>query len=133
MVICFEEKDRAIIEAKGITVIEFKRILYNTGKCIKHVQEALTECGHIIVRAWNVFKEQFFEAVDAVRMMIEAIKDHYHRPVSYRYKIVKVFSKCTGTRISFGWKITWKFKRWLARSRCWINKDGIFAVEYDFM
>ena len=36
MVISFEEKDRVAIEAKGITVIEFKRILYKTEKSIEH-------------------------------------------------------------------------------------------------
>lgn len=35
MVISFEEKDRAAIEANGITIIEFKRILYKMADWIK--------------------------------------------------------------------------------------------------
>ncbi|MDE7327959.1 MAG: hypothetical protein K2N63_17055 [Lachnospiraceae bacterium] len=54
MVISFEEKDRAAIEAKGITVIEFKRILYKTEKSIEHAWRVLEECGNAIVKAWNV-------------------------------------------------------------------------------
>lgn len=118
MVICFEEKDRASIEAKGMTIIEFKRILYRVNKNIKHVWEILQECGSIIIKAWKVFTERFAEVMDSVKLMIERIMDRHHHPTSRRYKIVKVFSKCTGTDIYFCWKLTWKIKRWLARSCC---------------
>lgn len=118
MVISFEEKDRAAIEAKGITVIEFKRILYKTEKSIEHAWRVLEECGNAIVKAWNVFAERFAEAVDSVEMILEVIKDRYHYSTSCRYKIVKIFSKCTGTNLSFWWKTSWKIKRQFARSRC---------------
>lgn len=118
MVISFEEKDRAAIESKGITIIEFKRILYRTEKGIEHVWEVLRECADKIAMVWNVFKEKFLEAVDSVRLVFEQINEAYNYPTSRRYRIAKVFSKCTGTDIRFGWMITWKIKRWLARSCC---------------
>ena len=34
VILCFEEKDRVGIEARGITIIEFKRQLYNAEKVI---------------------------------------------------------------------------------------------------
>lgn len=116
MVICFEEKNRTIIESTGMTIIEFKQIIYNTRKCTVHIWEILAECRCKIVSAWNIFTEKFAEAVDNIRLVIEKIMDQYHYPTSSRYKIVKVFSKCTGTNICFWWKNTYKMKRWLARS-----------------
>lgn len=81
MVISFEEKDRVAIEAKGITVIEFKRILYKTEKSIEHAWRVLEECGNVIVKAWNVFAERFAEAVDSVEMILEVIKDSLQEAV----------------------------------------------------
>ena len=116
MVICFEEKDRAVIEGKGMTVIEFKRRLYNMGNTIDDTLKILKECADKIAKVWNVFIEKFFEAVDSVKLVFEQISDAYHHPASCRYRIVKIFSKCTGTDICFNWKITYKIKRRLSRS-----------------
>lgn len=118
MVLAFTEEQKKEIEARGITVIEFKRRLYIMGKTVDDAWQVLKEFADKIVKAFIAFKEKFLEAVDGVRMAIEVIKDCYHYPTSRRYKIVKVFSKCTGTNLSFGWRITWKIKRWLARSCC---------------
>lgn len=118
MVICFEEKDRAMIEAREMTIIEFKRILYRTEKGIEYAWEVLKEFADRFTKAWNVFVEGFLEAVDGVNLVLEQIKEAYRYPTSRRYKIAKVFSKCTGTSIGFGWKITWKIERRFARSCC---------------
>lgn len=118
MVFYFEEKDRAVIEARGMTIIEFKRILYRTEKGFEYAYEVLKEFADRFTKAWNVFAERFLEVVDGVKLVLEQIKEAYHYPTSHRYKIAKVFSKCTGTNISFGWNITWKIRRWLARSYC---------------
>ena len=116
MVISFEEKDRAAIEANGITIIEFKRILYKTEKGIEHAWEVLKEIADKAARAWNAFVEGFLEAVDGVKMAIEVVRDVYHYRTSFRCKAVKFLRKCTGIEI---WKL-WKMTRhtWLARSCC---------------
>ncbi|MDE7444770.1 MAG: hypothetical protein K2N15_03585 [Lachnospiraceae bacterium] len=118
MVFYFEEKDRAVIEARGMTIIEFKRILYRAEKGFEYAYEVLKEFADRFTKAWNVFAERFLEVVDGVNLVLEQIKEAYHYPTSRRYKIVKVFSKCTGTNIGFGWKITRGINRWLARSCC---------------
>lgn len=118
MFISFEEKYRAAIEAKGITIIEFKRRLYNMGKTVDEAWQVLKEFANKIAKAWNVFVDKFLEVADSAKLAIEQISEAYHYPTSRRYRIVKAFSKCTGTDIRFGWKITWKIKRWLARSCC---------------
>ncbi len=118
MVISFEKKDRKIIESKGITIIEFKRILYNTEKTIEDTRQVLKEITDKITKAWNVFVENFLEAVDNVKLMINQIREAYHYPTSRRYRIVKIFGKYTGTDIRFNWRMTFKIKRWIARSCC---------------
>ena len=75
MVISFEEKDRAAIEARGMKVIEFKRILYETGKDIEHAWEVLKECVDKIAKACNAFIEGFLEVADSVKLVLERIND----------------------------------------------------------
>lgn len=116
MVICFEEKDRAEIETKGITIIEFKRILYKTGKGIEYVWQVLKEATDKIASTLNALIEGFIEAVDSVKMALEVVKDAYHYQTSFRYNAVKFLSKCTGIEM---WKL-WKMTRytWIARICC---------------
>lgn len=116
MVIAFEEKDRAAIEAKGITIIEFKMILYRTGKGIEYVWKVMKEATDKIVSALNALTEGFIEVVDSVKMALEVVKDVYHYQTSFRYNTVKILSKCTGIEM---WKL-WKMTRHtrLARSCC---------------
>ena len=118
MVISFEEKDRKIIESKGISLIEFKRILYSIEKTIEKDFQVLKEIAEKVVKAWNVFVENLLESVDSVKLVFEQIKESYNYPTSRRYRIVKIFSKCTGTDIRLNWRITFKIKRWIARSCC---------------
>lgn len=118
MVLAFTEEQKKEIEAKGITVIKFKRNLYETGKYIDNLWQILKEAADKITKAWNIFKERFLEAVDGAKLVFEQISEAYHYPTSHRYRIVKVFSKCTGTNIRFWWNFTFKIRRWLARSCC---------------
>ncbi len=118
MIISFEEKDRAVIEAKGISIIEFKQRLYNMVKTIDDAWKILEKWVDKVTKAWNLLTEKFLEAVDGFKLVFEQIKEAYHYPTLCRYRIVKIFSKCTGTDIRFSWKIIFKIKRWLARSCC---------------
>lgn len=118
MIICFEEKDRAAIESKGITIIEFKRDLYKFESNIRNAWENLKECADKVIKGFNIMAERFLEMVESVKLVFEEICEIYGYPTSYRYRIAKVFSKCTGTDIRFCWKFTWKIKRWIARSLC---------------
>lgn len=118
MVLAFTEEQKKEIEARGMTVIEFKRRLHNIGKTIDDAWKILKELSDKVTKTWNVFVEKFLEAVDGVKLVFEQIREAYHYPTSRRYRIVKIFSKCTGTNIRFNWRIIHKIKRWLARSCC---------------
>lgn len=116
MIISFEEKDRVKIEATGMQIIEFKRILYRTSKTISAAWSALENIAERILKGLNAFKNAFLEAVDKVKMYFEMIKDSCGYRTSFRYKTVKLISKVT--RIDM-WKV-WTMTRhtWLARSCC---------------
>lgn len=118
VVIYFEENCREVIEKKGITIIEFKRRLYNMEESINDTWKVLEKIIIEVIETWDAFIEKIFEAVDSVKLVFEQIKEAYHKPTSSRYRIAKVFSKCTSTDIRFYWGITWKIKRWLARRYC---------------
>lgn len=48
MIICFEEKDRAAIENRGMTIIEAKRIMYTAVKVFQLIFNRLWDiCKHI--------------------------------------------------------------------------------------
>lgn len=120
MVISFEEKDRAAIEAKGITIIEFKRFLYKDLKPVVKawcsLKEYITEYEQRILNALSALRKWFIEAVDGVKLIIEQISDYTCRPTSFRYKAVKFLSKCTGIDMYKLWRMT--RRTWLARSCC---------------
>lgn len=118
MVLAFTEEQKKEIEEKGITVIEFKRRIRNMGKTIDDVWKIINEWTDKVVKEWNMLVEKFHEAVDVVKLVFEQIREVYHYPTSLRYRIVKIFSKCTGTDICFNWRMIFKIKRWLARSFC---------------
>lgn len=118
MIISFEEKDRQTIESKGITIIEFKRMIYKANKAIVKSWQVLQETISKLTKALDTVIERILEIADSVKLIGEQICESWNYPTSLRYRIVKVFSKCTGTNISFGWKITWKIKRWIARGYC---------------
>ena len=116
MVISFEEKDRAAIEAKGITIIEFKRVLYNNVKTVVTRWDSITECVEYVLKAWDIFKRWLKELVDDLKLLFEEIKDCFHYPTVIRYRVVKFLNKCTGIDIYRLWKMT--RRTWLARSCC---------------
>ncbi len=118
MVLAFTEEQKKEIEARGMMVIEFKRMIRQMGKTMDDAWQVLNEMANKIAKAWNIFAEKFLEAVDSVKLVFEQISEAYHYPTSRRYRIVKIFSKCTGTDMSFWWNFTFKIKRWLARSCC---------------
>lgn len=118
MIISFEEKDRQTIESKGISIIEFKRMIYKENKDIAKSWQTLQEILSKLSKALDIAIERFLEIADSVKLIAEQICEAWNYPTSYRYRIVKAFSKCTGINISFGWKITWKIKKWLARRYC---------------
>ena len=118
MVLAFTEEQKKEIEARGMTVIEFKRRIRNMGNTIDDDWKILKEWADKVTKAWNIFVEKFLEAVDGVKLILEQISEAYYYPTSRRYCIVKVFSKCTGTDMRFWWNFTFKIKRWLARSCC---------------
>ena len=116
MVISVEENDRAAIEATGISIIEFKRIFYRKSKAATEVLESPMEYTQRITKAWNIFKKRLCEAADSLKLVFEAVKENYCLPTSFRYKVVKFLSRCTGIDIYKLWKMT--RHAWLARSCC---------------
>lgn len=118
MVLAFTEEQKKEIEARGMAVIEFKRRLRKMGKTMYDAWRVLNEMANKIAKAWNIFVEKLLEAADSVKLVFEQISEACHYPTSRRYRIVKVFSKCTGTDMRFWWNFTFKIRRWLARSCC---------------
>ncbi|MCI9142387.1 MAG: hypothetical protein HFH87_07155 [Lachnospiraceae bacterium] len=118
MVLAFTEEQKKKIEARGMTVIEFKRRLRNMEKTIDDFWQVMKEIAGKLAKACNAFVEKFLEVVDDVKLAFEQISETYHYPTSRRYRIVKIFRKCTGTDMSFWWNLTFKIRRWLARSCC---------------
>lgn len=118
MVISFEEKDRQTIESKGITIIEFKCMIYKANKAVVKSCQVLQEIVSKLAKSLDAVIEWFLEIADSVKLIVEQVCEAWNYPTSHRYRMVKVFSKCTGTNIFFAWKITWKIKRWIARGYC---------------
>lgn len=112
MVISFEEKDRAAIEAKGMTIIEFKRYLYH----MRDTYQVLSNGARCVLKAWNSFRTWLYDAIDKIKLLMEQIREVYHYPTSFRYKAVKFISKCTGIEKRRLWTMT--RHTWLARSCC---------------
>ena len=118
MVLAFTEEQKKEIEARGMTVIEFKRWLRDTRKTIDDAWQALKEIVDNLKKTGDFLVEKFIEMGDDMKLVFEQIKEVHNYPTSRRYRIVKIFSKYTGTDIRFSWKIIYKIKRWLARSSC---------------
>lgn len=116
MVLSFEEKDRSVIESHGMTIIEFKQSLYKLFKNTSNAYERIKDAIDNVIKAWEVFKEKFLEAIDNVKFLVEQAMEVWHYPTSRRYRVVKVLSKCTGIEKRKLWKLT--RHTWLARSYC---------------
>lgn len=114
MIISFEEKDRKVIEENGLYIIELKRYLYKMEKKIDNAKKALNDIVFKMAKVWNAFKDAFLKAVDSMKMYVEVIKDIKKQHTSFRYKVVKFVSKCTGIELYIIWNAT--RHTWLARS-----------------
>lgn len=114
MIICFEGKDRVAIEATGNSIIECKRYIYKMQKILHDECKAINDFFLKLKKAYKVFKEAIFEAVDMLKIYFEVIKDTYEQHTTLRYKVVKFISKCTGIELYRIWKAT--RHTWLARS-----------------
>lgn len=123
MVLAFEEKDRYLIESRGLSIIEFKRCVI---KLCDKVLSAIHEFGEIIFSVARSFEEliknlsDFLRNLfDSAKLISEQVKEAYNYPTYQtmrRYRVVKVFSKCTGIEKRDVWKITRHTR--LARSCC---------------
>lgn len=116
MVISFEEKDRAMIEACGMTIIEFKRLLHRVNKRINDIWSRLMDIVSKFSKSLKLFADKVHDVLDNVGLRFEEMWEAYHYPTSRRYRVVKMLSKCTGIEKHEIWKMT--RHTWLARSCC---------------
>lgn len=95
MVISFEEKDRARIEATGMTIIEFKRNLYKVSDWVVKLWEATKKVAEAIIEAFNkAFADPIKELSEKLKEAFEDISDWYKNlPEAERHKIVKYYAK----------------------------------------
>lgn len=96
MVICLDESSRQSIEANGMTIIECKRKLYDIADEITGTIADLTEKIFDIIR--NI--------VDTFKFFFEEVKEKFKVKTSFRYKFVKIVSKCTGIDVYKLWVMT---------------------------
>lgn len=116
MVLAFEEKDRYLIESRGLSIIEFKRCVI---KLCDKVSSAIHDIGEIIFSVAEAIKKLsdfLYKIFDNIKFEIEVSMDANHLPISHRYKVVKNLSKCTGIEKRDVWKMTRHTR--LARSCC---------------
>lgn len=119
MVLAFTEAEKVQIESNGMMVIEFKRNLNKADYTCKAISCALNEISktaEILMEAIHIFCEIFDEAMDDLKLAIEKIKEKAGYSNSWRYKVVKILSKCTGIEKESIWKMT--RRTYLARSCC---------------
>lgn len=114
MIISLEEKDREVIEENGLYIIELKRHLYKMEKQMGDARKIVNDIVIKVAKALNALKDAFLEVVDRMKMYVEVIADIEKRPTSFRYKVVKLISKCTGVELHRIWKVT--YRTCLARS-----------------
>lgn len=116
MILAFEEKDRYLIESRGLSLIEFKRCVI---KLCDKVSSAIHEFGEIIFSVSEEIKrlsDFLYKLFDNIKFEIEVAMDEHHLPIHHRYKVVKNLSKCTGIEKRDLWKMTRHTR--LARSCC---------------
>lgn len=91
MVISFEEKDREAIEATGMTVMQFKQIVYKavdwTKEYFEAVMEALRKITEFFTDALKEFQENITDVFEDVRNW------YFNLPEPERHKIVKWYIK----------------------------------------
>lgn len=105
MVYAFTEAEKKQIESRGMMVVEFKRNLMIIEKADKVIYEVACE-----------FCKKIIEAVDNIRLAFNEISEAFGCPISRRYKVVKILSKCTGLEKREIWRMPRRSH--LARSCC---------------
>lgn len=95
MVISFEEKDRAMIETTGMTIIEFKRNLYKAIDWVKKLWESAKKAAEAMIDAFNkAFADPIKELAEKLKESLKDISDWYESlPETERHKIVKYYTK----------------------------------------
>lgn len=116
MIICFEEKDRAAIESTGNSIIEYKRYIHNMQKILHDACKVLDVFSLKFKKVYEIIKEAILEAADIIKMYIEVLRDIKKQNTTFRYKVVKFISKCTG--IEF-------YRIWKATRHIWMARDSI--------
>lgn len=101
MVISFEEKDRKAIESKGMTIIEFKRILYKVNDCVMELWKAAKKVVEMIMDAFSkAFVDPIKEIAEKLKKVIEDVSNWYQSlPETERHKIVKYYAKANNPSV----------------------------------
>lgn len=105
MILCFEEKDRVLIESEYGTIIEFKRKLYKSIMYSREVIKVICECWdrvkEVLLEAIKQFVEaitpMFYDLAERCRSLFDDLVDGkldlYIEPHE-RHRIIKNASKC---------------------------------------
>ena len=124
MVYAFTQEQKAIIESRGYTVIQFKKMLYKQQKYFEGIWENIKKftdaCVEVINRAASAaveaFKRVFQPILDVIHEEEKATAGRYNFPTGQRYKLVRILNKLTGIDKKWLWKAT--RLAYLARSDC---------------
>lgn len=119
MVYAFTEAEKKQIESRGMMVIEFKRnlkMIESVSKAVSQAWEKLMELAEAVGKVCYEVCEKFNEVVDDIRLAFNEISEASGCPISRRYKVVKILSKCTGLEKREIWRMTRRSH--LARSCC---------------
>lgn len=91
MVLAFTEEQRKYIESRGISVIEFKRIVYKVTDWAKKAVEAVIELFRKTTEPLTDVLKEFSEKISSV---LKDVKDWYFNlPEEEQQKIVKYYAK----------------------------------------
>lgn len=119
MVYAFTEAEKKQIESRGMMVVEFKRnlmIIEKAAKVIYYEWNKLLRLADAVAEVACEFCKKLIEAVDNIRLAFNEISEAFGCPISRRYKVVKILSKCTGLEKREIWRMTRRSH--LARSCC---------------
>jgi len=119
MIYAFTEAEKKQIESRGMMVVEFKRnlmVIEKVAKVIYYAWDELLRLVDVFAEVAREFCEKFIEAVDNIRLAFNEISEAFGCPISRRYKVVKILSKCTGLEKREIWRMTRRSH--LARSCC---------------
>ncbi|MFR1834232.1 MAG: hypothetical protein ACLSX5_13910 [Lachnospiraceae bacterium] len=119
MVLVFTEMEKKQIEGYGMTVVQFKhnlKIVESMSIAVSCAWNRLMKLAKAIEKICCEVCKKFNEAIDDIRLLFEEVREGCEYPVSRRYKVVKILSKCTGLEKKEVWKMMCHIR--LARSCC---------------